>query len=107
VRVVDAVSVRALPVSPTLTAIPDFDPARAGIYERVMFEKMRDDLHNALLKLELREQDVGFWPHQCTARTASTVSCQTLPEPSLPWPKINLPANWAYGVPPARRNRPS
>jgi hypothetical protein len=59
VRVVDAVPVRPLPVSPALTAIADFDPARDGFYERAMFEKMRDDLHNALLKLELREQDVA------------------------------------------------
>ena len=42
-----------------MTAIPDFDPARDGIYERKMIEKMRDDLRNALLKLELRQEDVA------------------------------------------------
>jgi hypothetical protein len=42
-----------------MTTIPNFDPARDGIYERKMTEKMRDDLRNALLKLELREKDVA------------------------------------------------
>ncbi len=59
VRVVDAASVRPASASPPMTAIPDFDPARDGIYERKMIEKMRDDLRNALLKLELREEDVA------------------------------------------------
>jgi hypothetical protein len=53
VRVVDTVSVRPAPANLASTAIPDFDPARDRIYEREMFEKMRDDLRNALLKLEL------------------------------------------------------
>ena len=59
VRVVDAASVRPASASPPMTAIPDFDPARDGIYERKMIEKMRDDLRDALLKLELREKDVA------------------------------------------------
>jgi hypothetical protein len=59
VRVVDAVSLRPASANLALAAVPDFDPARDGIYEREMFEKMRDDLHNALLKLELREEDVA------------------------------------------------
>ena len=42
-----------------MTAIPDFDPAMDGIYERKMIAKMRDDLRNALLKLELRQEDVA------------------------------------------------
>ena len=42
-----------------MTAIPDFDPAKDCIYERKMIEKMRDDLRNALLKLERREEDVA------------------------------------------------
>jgi hypothetical protein len=37
---------------------PDFDPATQLICERVTFADMRDRLHNALLKLEHREQDV-------------------------------------------------
>jgi hypothetical protein len=38
-------------------AAPDFDPATQLICDRVTFADMRDRLHNALLKLELREQD--------------------------------------------------
>src|ERR1700677_2252364 len=53
VRIVDA---GAAPLPP---AIPDYNPAIDGIYERAMIESMRDDLHSALLKLELREQDVA------------------------------------------------
>jgi hypothetical protein len=41
-----------------LAAIPDFDPARDVIYEREMFERMRDRLDNALLKLELQGEDL-------------------------------------------------
>ena len=41
VRVVDAASVRPASASPPTTAIPDFDPARDGICERKMMEKMR------------------------------------------------------------------
>jgi hypothetical protein len=57
--VVDAVSVRPASANLALTAIPDFDPARDRIYEREMFEKMRDDLRNALLKLKLRDAEVA------------------------------------------------
>ena len=56
---VDVASVRPASASPPMTTIPNFDPARDGIYERKMTEKMRDDLRNALLKLELREKDVA------------------------------------------------
>lgn len=56
VRVVDAVPA---PAGPVPAAIPDFDPARDGIYEREMVAGMQDELRNALLKLELREQDVA------------------------------------------------
>jgi hypothetical protein len=58
VKIVDAATVSPAPVNPALAVIPDFDPARDGIYERAMVETMRDDLHNALSKLELRNQDV-------------------------------------------------
>jgi hypothetical protein len=44
VKIVDAAA-----LSPAPGHIPDFDPARNGIYERAMFEKMRDGMHNALL----------------------------------------------------------
>jgi hypothetical protein len=59
VRVVDAASARPASASPPMTAVPDFDPAKDSIYERKMIEKMRDDLCNALLKIELREEDVA------------------------------------------------
>jgi hypothetical protein len=38
VRVVDADSVRPPSASPPMSAIPDFDPARDGIYQRKMIE---------------------------------------------------------------------
>jgi hypothetical protein len=59
VRVADAALVRPASASPPMAAIPDFDPARDGIYERKMIGKMRDDLRNALLELERREEDVA------------------------------------------------
>jgi hypothetical protein len=59
VRLVDAASVRPASATPPMTAIPDFDPARDGIYERKMVGKLRDDLRSALLKLERRDQDVA------------------------------------------------
>ena len=59
VRVVDAASVRPASASPPMAATPEFDPARNGIYERKMIEKTRDDLRNALLKLERRQADVA------------------------------------------------
>jgi hypothetical protein len=39
--------------------MPEFDPARDGVYDRAEIEGMRERLHNALLKLELREEDVA------------------------------------------------
>jgi len=49
VRIVDA---NAVPV-------PDFDPARDGVFERAMFESMQDRLRSALLKLELRKEELA------------------------------------------------
>jgi len=66
VRVVDAASLRLGSASPPMTAIPDFDPARDGIYKRKMIEKMRDGLHNALLSLELKKENVAR-QNQCNA----------------------------------------
>jgi hypothetical protein len=57
VRVVDAVP--APPTNPAPASVSDFDPAKDGIYERKMVEGMRGRLRGALLKLELREQDVA------------------------------------------------
>ena len=45
VKIVDAATVSPAPVNLTLAMIPDFDPARDGIYEREMVETMRGDLH--------------------------------------------------------------
>jgi hypothetical protein len=58
VRIVDAAAVDPVPPRATLASVPDFDPATQLICDRVTFVDMRDQLHNALLKLELREQDV-------------------------------------------------
>jgi hypothetical protein len=53
-RLVDAASAR-----PVLTSIPGFDPAPQLICDRKTFKDMRDNLHNALVKLEVRDQDVA------------------------------------------------
>lgn len=58
VRIVDAALLGPATAGEALGPTPDFDPARDGIYERVIFEKMREDLRHALLKLELKEEDV-------------------------------------------------
>ena len=71
VRVVDADSVpsSSLP-SAALASIPDYDPAIDGIYERAMFEKMRDDLHNALSRIEVLEADRNRWQTDCARAEA-------------------------------------
>jgi hypothetical protein len=57
VRIVDARAVD--PAAPRVTAsVPNFDPATQMICDQATFADMRDRLHNALLKLKLREQDV-------------------------------------------------
>jgi hypothetical protein len=62
VRVVDAGSAPPFSSpSPALASIPAYDPAIDGIYERAMFEKMRDDLHNALSHIEVLETDRNRW----------------------------------------------
>jgi hypothetical protein len=68
VRIVDASSAAPLP-----PAIPDFNPAIDGIYERAMFEEMRDGYLNALSKLEAREQDVQ-WLEQRNAYLESSTT---------------------------------
>jgi hypothetical protein len=54
VRLVDAAS-----ASPVLTSIPGFDLATQLICDRKTFKDMRDNLHSALVKLEVRDQDVA------------------------------------------------
>jgi hypothetical protein len=39
-------------------SIPDFDPAKDGVFDRQMVESMRDQLRTALVRLELREEEV-------------------------------------------------
>jgi hypothetical protein len=53
-RLVDAASAR-----PALASIPGFDPARQLICDRTTYKDMRDNLHNALVKLDVRERDVA------------------------------------------------
>jgi hypothetical protein len=53
VRIVDPAALSATPAP-----APEFDPAVQMICDRAAFADMRDRLNNALLKLELREQDV-------------------------------------------------
>jgi hypothetical protein len=59
VRLVDTAAVSHIPNTPALVATPDFDPTTDGVYEREMFESIRDKLHNASLKSELQEQDIA------------------------------------------------
>src|SRR5271163_1070665 len=59
VRLVDASHVTPAAGSPVLTSIPGFDPATQLICDRETFKDMRDNLHNALVKLEVRDQDVA------------------------------------------------
>ena len=54
VRLVDAAS-----ASPALASIPGFDPARQLNCDRKTNKGMRNNLHNALVKLDMREQDVA------------------------------------------------
>jgi hypothetical protein len=59
VRLVDAALGNAATPSPALASIPDFDPTTQLVCGREMFVGMRDQLHNALLKLEVRQQEVA------------------------------------------------
>lgn len=43
---------------PAAHSIPDLDPAKDGIFERQMIERMREKLRTALVRLELREEEV-------------------------------------------------
>ena len=58
VRIVDAAAVSSAPAGATQSLRPDFDPAKDGVFERQMVARIRDQLHNALSKLELREEEV-------------------------------------------------
>jgi hypothetical protein len=58
VRIVDAGTIGSIPAGAVKSSIPDFDPAKDGVFERQMVASMRDRLRNALSKLELREEEV-------------------------------------------------
>jgi len=56
VRIVDAGAVGTTPAGVAQLSIADFDPAKDGIFDRKMVARIRDQFHNALSKLELREE---------------------------------------------------
>jgi hypothetical protein len=62
VRIVDTRAV--VDVRPAAHSIPNFDPAKDGIFERQMIERMRDQLRTALVRLELREEEVRDLRHR-------------------------------------------
>jgi hypothetical protein len=59
VRTVDVGATGYVPAGAARSSIPDFDPAKDGIFEREMIASMRDQLRNALSKLEVREDEVS------------------------------------------------
>jgi hypothetical protein len=70
VRIVDAGAINPAAPRVAVASDPDFDPARDGVYERVMIEKMRDDLHNALLRIRTLEEDRNRWQTDCAPAEA-------------------------------------
>jgi hypothetical protein len=65
VRIVDAAAVDPASARVSLASASDFDPATQMICDRAAFADMRDRLHNALLKLELRElAGVATWERE-------------------------------------------
>jgi hypothetical protein len=59
VRIVDAGAISFTPAGAAQSWIPDFEPAKDGVFERQMVASMRERLHNALSKLELREEELA------------------------------------------------
>ena len=59
VRLVDIVLGSAATASPALASIPGFDPATQLVCDRQAFEGMRKKLHNTLLEVERRRDDVA------------------------------------------------
>jgi len=57
VRTVDAGAVCPTPAGVAQLSIPEFDPAKDGVFERQMVASTRDQLHK-LSKLELRGEEV-------------------------------------------------
>ena len=70
VRAADAAAIGSAAPSVALASVPDFDPARDGIYDRAMFAKMRDDLHNALIHIQVLDRDRTRWQNDCARAEA-------------------------------------
>jgi hypothetical protein len=70
VRAADAAAIGSAAPSMALASVPDFDPTRDGIYDRAMFEKMRDDLHNALIDIQILKEDRTRWQNDCARAEA-------------------------------------
>jgi hypothetical protein len=68
VRIVDAALLDQ--ANHASSTIPDYDLATDGIYDRAMFEKMRDDLYNALVRIENLETDRTRWQTDCARAEA-------------------------------------
>ncbi len=68
VRIVDATALER--ANPAPATIPDNDPATDGIYDRALFAKMRDDLHNALVRIKNLERDRNRCQTDCTRAEA-------------------------------------
>jgi hypothetical protein len=49
--------------------IPDFNPATDVVVDRMAFEAMHESLRNALLKIELLEEDRARWRTDCAGRS--------------------------------------
>ena len=58
VRIVDASDVSPTSAGVAQLSIPGFDPAKDGVFDRQMVASTRDQSHNALSKLELREKEM-------------------------------------------------
>ena len=100
VRTVDAGAVSTTPAGVAQLSIPDFDPAKDGIFERQMIASMRDQLHNASSKLDLREEEVT----RLRARTAYLESELKLQERHLTDAlKDNIVLKQKLALKPARR----
>src|ERR1700709_1430309 len=69
-RAADAAATGSAAPSVALASVPDFDPARDGIYERAMIEKMRDDLHHALIDIQILDEDRTRWQNDCARAEA-------------------------------------
>jgi hypothetical protein len=70
VRIVDASAIDSAAPGVAVASFPDFDPARDGIYDRAIVEKMRDDLHHALIDIRILDEDRTRWQNDCARAEA-------------------------------------